>query len=120
MQKKTLVMGASSNPDRYSYKAIKMLMDYSHPVVAVGARRDHVDGISIETGNPQFENIHTVTLYLGPKNQNIIYDYILNLHPKRIIFNPGTENGEFIKMAQNKGIEVEIACTLVLLSTHQY
>lgn len=120
MQKKTLVMGASSKPERYSYKAVKMLQEYNHPVVAVGFRESNIDSIPIYSGEPLFEGIDTLTLYLGPQNQKNIYDYILKLHPKRIIFNPGTENTELMKMAINNGIEVEEACTLVLLSTNQY
>jgi len=120
MQKKTLVMGASTKPERYSNKAVRMLSTYEHPVVAVGAREGHIDDVIIEKGFPRFDDIHTVTMYLGPKNQINIYDYILNINPKRIIFNPGTENVEFMQMAIEKGIEVKEACTLVLLSTKQY
>jgi len=120
MHKKTLVLGASTKPERYSNKAIKMLLQNNHPVVAVGAREGVVEQVQIEVGSPSFENVHTVTMYLGPRNQNIIFDYIINLKPQRIIFNPGTENMEFMKMAQNHGIEVEVACTLVLLSTDQF
>jgi len=120
MQKKTLVVGASSKPERYSNKAIRMLLENAYPVVAVGARNDKVGPVAIEKGTPDFDDIHTVTMYLGPRNQMNMYDYILNLNPKRIIFNPGTENAEFINMAKNNGIEVEQACTLVLLSTDQF
>jgi len=120
MRKKTLVLGASAKPERYSYKAINMLIENNHPVVAVGAREAVVEHVKIETGSPHFDNIHTVTLYLGPRNQNNVYNYILNLNPRRIIFNPGTENHEFMELAQINGIEVEVACTLVLLSTNQY
>jgi len=120
MQKKTLVLGASTKPERYSNKAIKMLLHNNHPVVAVGARDGVVEQVKIQVGAPFFTDIHTVTMYLGARNQNNIYNYIINLQPKRIIFNPGTENLEFMQMAQKKGIEVEEACTLVLLSTDQY
>ena len=120
MQKKTLVLGASPKPERYSNKAVQMLLQNNHPVEAVGARDASIGGVKIQTGTPQFDDIHTVTMYLGPRNQNNVYEYILNLKPKRIIFNPGTENNEFMQMADNNGIEVEVACTLVLLSTDQF
>jgi len=120
MQRKTLVLGASSNPERYSYKAMKMLLYNQHTVLAVGAREDVVDGIKILTGTPDFDDIHTITLYLGPKNQKNLYHYILNLKPKRIIFNPGTENRELMDLALEQDIHVEEACTLVLLSTGQF
>ena len=120
MQKKTLVLGASPKTERYSYKAVKMLRDHGHPVVAIGAREANIEEVSIEKGLPDHKNIHTVSLYLGPHNQKNIYDYILKLQPKRIIFNPGTENSELMTIAEDQGIDVEVACTLVLLSTNQY
>ncbi|MCK5774697.1 MAG: CoA-binding protein, partial [Bacteroidales bacterium] len=103
-----------------SYKAVNMLTDNGHKVVALGAREGDVNGVSIKTGTPDFKNIHTVTMYLGPQRQKNSFQYIINLKPKRIIFNPGTENDEFMEMAIKNGIEVEQACTLVLLSTDQY
>lgn len=118
--KKTLVMGASSNPERYAYKAIKMLQRFGHPVVAVGKKEDEVDGLKIEKQQIPFENVDTVTLYLNPMNQKQYYDYIVGLKPKRVIFNPGTENPELYKLLRQNGIEIEVACTLVLLSTRQY
>lgn len=120
MSKKTLVIGASIKPDRYSNKAINMLLEHDHPVVSIGAREDMVGQVKIETGTPSFKDIHTVTMYLSPKNQINLYDYIIKLQPKRIIFNPGTENTEFMFKAKEAGIDVEEACTLVLLSTNQY
>ena len=120
MHKKTLVIGASTKPERYSYKAINMLVDNGHEVVALGAREGQITGINIQIGMPDFKNIHTVTMYLGPERQKNSYQYIINLKPERIIFNPGTENDEFMEMAIKNGIEVEQACTLVLLSTDQY
>jgi uncharacterized protein len=118
--KKTLVMGASSNPDRYAYKAIKMLQRFGHSVVAVGKKEDEVDGLKIEKEQIPFENVDTVTLYLNPMNQKQYYDYIVGLKPKRVIFNPGTENPELYTLLRQNGIEIEVACTLVLLSTNQY
>ena len=120
MKNKTLVLGASTNPMRYSYMAINRLVENNHPVVAVGLKEGTVAGVEILTGQPHFENIDTVTLYLNSKNQEQYYDYILSLKPKRVIFNPGTENPEFYLVLQKNNIEVEIACTLVLLGTNQY
>lgn len=118
--KKTLVIGASENPDRYSNKAIKALVSHNHEVVAIGLRAGEVAGVSFDSEKKAFENVDTVTLYVGPHNQPEYYSYILNLKPQRVIFNPGTENPEFIKKLESAGIYPEIACTLVLLATAQY
>lgn len=118
--KKTLVLGASNNPDRYSFLAINKLRKYGHPVVAIGKKQVQVADVEILKEKTQFENVDTVTLYLGPQNQEEYYDYILGLHPKRIIFNPGAENDELYEMAEKNGIEPIEACTLVMLSTGQY
>ncbi len=117
---KTLVLGASSNPSRYSYLAVQKLLQHGHEVVAVGRESGSIGATPIQTQMPQTAGIHTVSLYLNPERQKDIYDQVLNLKPKRIIFNPGTENPEFEKLAQAKGITTEEACTLVLLSTDQY
>lgn len=119
-QKKTLVLGASQNPARYSYLALKKLAANNHPVVAIGRRKGKVDDIEITTEQQKIENLDTVTLYLNPNNQKPYYDYLLSLQPKRIIFNPGTENEELYELARQKGIKTEEACTLVLLSIGQY
>ena len=119
-EKKTLVMGASTNPGRYSYKAIKMLQRYGHPVVAVGKKADNLDGLIIEKEQVDFDGVDTVTLYLNPMNQKQYYDYILSLRPKRVIFNPGTENPELYELLRKNNIEIEVACTLVMLSINQY
>jgi predicted CoA-binding protein len=118
--KKTLVLGASQNPSRYSYLAIQRLRAHQHPVVAVGRRVGHVADVDISKEHAVEAEVDTVTLYLNPKNQVEYYDYILNLHPKRIIFNPGTENDELIELARKNNIEPVMACTLVMLSTGQY
>ncbi len=118
--KKTLVIGASENPERYSYKAIKALKANDHEVVAIGLRSGEVAGVPFDAEKKSFENIDTVTLYVGPKNQPEYYEYILSLQPQRVIFNPGTENPEFIGRLESAGIYPEIACTLVLLATGQY
>ena len=118
--KKTLVLGASDNPARYSFRAMHMLKNHGHEVVPVGIRKGEVAGITIHTDRPQEKDIDTVTLYIGPQNQPGWYDYILGLQPRRILFNPGTENPELEELAHQRGIRTEEACTLVLLSIGQY
>ncbi|MCB0563732.1 MAG: CoA-binding protein [Phaeodactylibacter sp.] len=118
--KKTLVLGASTNPIRYSNAAVHRLAQGGFEVVPVGVREGEISGVTIEQGKPVLENIHTITLYLNPQRQQEYYDYILSLNPKRIIFNPGTENPELIRLAREKGIEVEMGCTLVMLAVGQY
>jgi hypothetical protein len=118
--KKTIVIGASENPARYSNLAVKRLIAHSHPVIALGKKKGSIGNIVIETEKKQLENIDTVTLYLNPIHQKEYYEYILSLHPKRIIFNPGAENDELAALAQKNGIVAQEACTLVLLSTGQY
>jgi uncharacterized protein len=118
--KKTVVLGASDNPSRYSYLAMNRLQAHQHPVVAVGRKETAVNGIEIHKAHIPAEGVDTVTLYLNPKNQVEYYDYILGLKPKRIIFNPGTENSELMQMAKQAGIQPVVACTLVMLSTGQY
>jgi len=119
-KKKTLVLGASDNPARYSYLAIHRLLSHGHPVVAIGRKNTMVSSVPVDTDKKSFEDIHTVTLYLNPLRQKEYYDYILSLNPKRIIFNPGAENDELADLANKKGIQVQEACTLVLLSIGQY
>jgi len=118
--KKTLVIGASLNPSRYSNIAINRLTQAGHSVEAVGLREGVVAGIPIKKEKETFKNIDTVTLYINAKRQPEYYDYILSLNPKRIIFNPGTENPEFYEVLEKNNIEYEVACTLVLLTTNQY
>lgn len=117
---KTVVIGASPNPSRYAYKAVKSLVNHNQPVVAVGLRKGEIAGVSIQTGQPHISDVHTVTLYVGPSGQPNLYDYILSLKPERVIFNPGTENPELANMLRENGVEVTEACTLVLLSTNQF
>jgi predicted CoA-binding protein len=118
--KKTLVMGASTEPGRYSYKAVKMLQQFGHPVVALGKKEDNLDGVKIEKGQVPFDDVDTVTLYLNPMNQRQYYDYIVGLKPERVIFNPGTENPELYKLLKDNNIDIEVGCTLVMLSINQY
>ncbi|MFC0184003.1 hypothetical protein SAMN04515674_102456 [Pseudarcicella hirudinis] len=117
---KTLVIGASANPERYSFKAANMLLAHNHEIELIGTKQGEIAGHSIQTDHPQFKDIDTVTMYVGPRHQPALYDYILSLNPRRIIFNPGAENEEFEELAQEKGIFSEEACTLVLLSTGQF
>jgi len=118
--KKTLIIGASENPDRYANMAFHKLTQHKHEVVMIGNKEGKIDGVLIHKGTPNFIDIDTITLYLNPKNQEAYYDYILSLKPKRIIFNPGTENPELANRANQKGIESIEACTLVLLSIGDY
>ena len=120
MGKKTLVMGASPNPERYSYKATVKLRKYGHQVLPHGIRKGDIEGLPILNNFPSDKDIDTVTLYLNPGNQEQYYSAILNLKPRRIIFNPGTENPELEALAALKGIETVEACTLVMLSTNRY
>ena len=120
MGKKTLVLGASTKPERYSNIAIRKLLHNEHDVVAFGVKPGEVSEVNIDTELLPYENVDTVTLYLNPKRQQEYYDYIIGLNPKRVIFNPGTENFEFYQLLKANNIAFEVACTLVLLSTNQY
>ncbi|HOK86527.1 CoA-binding protein [Tenuifilum sp.] len=117
---KTLVLGASQKPERYSYLAIRSLKKHGIEVVAIGARKGMVDDIEIHTELQDIPDIHTITLYLSARNQAPYYNYIINLKPKRLIFNPGTENPELEKLAREHGIDVVEGCTLVMLSNGTY
>jgi predicted CoA-binding protein len=118
--KKTLVLGASGNPGRYSYLAVDRLRGKGHPVVAIGRKQATVGDVEIGADKQPLTDIDTVTLYLSPMHQKEYYDYILSLHPRRVIFNPGAENPELATLARANGIEPVEACTLVMLSTGQY
>jgi predicted CoA-binding protein len=118
--KNTLVFGASPNPSRYSHLAMKRLVEQGVPTQAFGSKSGQVSGLQIKTNLDNFQNIHTITLYLNPKRQQSYYDDIVQLHPKRVIFNPGTENPEFYAILKKNDIVVEIACTLTLLALGHY
>lgn len=118
--KKTIVIGASENPERYAYKAVIALQRKGHEVVPVGLKEGMINGLTIFKGTPMIEGVDTVTLYVGPKNQPPIYEYVLALKPKRVIFNPGTENSEFEYLLEQSKIEPVKACTLVMLSIGNY
>ncbi|MGY8924478.1 MAG: CoA-binding protein [Flavobacteriales bacterium] len=120
IQKKTLVFGASLNPDRYSNIALERLSSKAIEVTAFGLKKATIYGIDIDTGLKAYQDIHTVTLYLNPKRQEAYYDYLIGLKPARVIFNPGTENPVFYGLLNEASIPYELACTLVLLSTNQY
>lgn len=120
MDKKTLVLGASLKPNRYSNYAIQRLVANNVETVAFGLRSGNIAGIKIQKEFLNYEGIHTVTLYLNPKRQELYYDYIISLKPQRVLFNPGTENPEFYRILEKNKIDFEEACTLVLLSTNQY
>jgi predicted CoA-binding protein len=120
LHKKTLVIGASDNPQRYSYLAVNRLREHHHPVVAIGRKNTKVADVPVDTEKKNYQDVDTVTLYLNSQNQKGYYDYILSLHPKRIIFNPGAENPELFDLAKANGIKPLEACTLVLLSTNQF
>jgi hypothetical protein len=115
MNKSTLVIGASLKDSRYSNIAVKTLVSAHIPVTAIGFREGSINETRVLTGFPELNNIHTVTLYLGPENQHAFYDYILQLNPERVIFNPGTENQEFQDMLSKAGIEVTQDCTLMMV-----
>jgi predicted CoA-binding protein len=118
--KKTVILGATDNPDRFAYRAAHSLIRHGHLVALVGIKKGVVAGQDIMNGKPAIADVDTVTLYVGPRNQPEWYDYILNLQPRRIIFNPGTENQELEKKAQEKGIQTVEGCTLVMLSVGMY
>ncbi|MBB6131869.1 CoA-binding protein [Mucilaginibacter lappiensis] len=118
--KKTLVLGATPDASRYAYLAANRLVSKGHTIVNVGIKSGEVAGVSIEKPETIHHDIDTVTLYVGPQNQPPLYNYILDTNPKRIIFNPGTENSELRRLANEKGIQTENACTLVLLSIGDY
>lgn len=118
--KKTLVFGASLRPDRYSNLAVKRLLSHHVETYAFGIRQGYIGTVPVKSDLSAFEDIHTVTLYLGPARQEQYYGAILALAPQRVIFNPGTENPTFYGLLEKEGIEVEVACTLVLLATGQY
>jgi predicted CoA-binding protein len=114
---KTVVLGASPDSSRYSYKCVKSLIRHGHEAVPVGKKEGKIEGIDILMGKPNIPDVHTITIYLSAGNQKEYYDYILALNPSRIILNPGTNNQELIDLAKEKGIQVVSDCTLILLSS---
>jgi uncharacterized protein len=120
IEKRTLLLGASLKESRYSNMCIRELADRAFPTTALGIREGSVSGIPVLKGMPPLKGIHTVTLYLGPQNQPSFYQYILDLKPNRVIFNPGTENPVFEKMLEAAGIEVVVACSIMMLHADQF
>jgi predicted CoA-binding protein len=118
--KKTLVLGATTKPDRYAFRAVNMLVEKGHTVLAIGQNAGEVAGVKIHTKAIPVKNIDTVTLYLNPARQRDYYNYIVEAQPKRVVFNPGTENPELYQLLELNNIKAEVACTLVLLATNQY
>jgi predicted CoA-binding protein len=119
-RKKTVVLGASPNPVRFSHKAVKSLLRHDQEVVAVGFREGLIVEEEILTGKPPIEDVHTVSIYIGSSRQSDYYDYILSLKPKRVIFNPGTVNPEFMGRLKREGIEPVSECMLVMLNDGEY
>ncbi|HLP11242.1 MAG TPA: CoA-binding protein [Flavobacteriales bacterium] len=115
-----LIMGATSRTDRYAYLALKKLQAHQHTVFGIGLKEETVDGVEIKKGTPPLTGIDTITLYLNPTNQKPYYDYFVQLKPRRVIFNPGTENPELEKLLQANNIATEEACTLVMLGSGQF
>ena len=120
--KKTVIIGATTNPSRYAYMATGMLKEYNHKIIPIGIKKGTVYGIDILpiSERPAIKDVDTITLYIGPRHQPEHYEYLLSLKPKRVIFNPGTENNEFEKLVEESGAEALQACTLVLLRSEQY
>jgi hypothetical protein len=120
--KRTVIVGATTNPGRYAFLAAQMLNEYGHSIIPIGIKKGELFGTEIRDifKKPAIENVDTITLYIGPHHQPEWYEYLIGLKPKRIIFNPGTENGVFQQLAENQGIEALEACTLVMLRTNQF
>lgn len=118
--KKTLIPGASTNPNRFSNKMVKSLIRHGYEAVPLGFRKGDISGIEIKTGEPKISDLHTISLYLGAARQVDYYDYFLSLKPERIIFNPGTYNYELIELAEKNNIECVVSCALIMLSTGEY
>jgi len=120
--KRTVIVGATPNSSRYAYLAAEMLTDFDHEIIPIGIKKGEVMGRKILNirEKPVITDVDTITLYIGPHHQSEWYEYLISLKPKRIIFNPGTENNEFENLAEENGIEVVEGCTLVMLRTHQY
>lgn len=122
MSKKTVIIGATTNKERYAYTAASRLLDAGHEIAPLGIKKGEVFGRQILdiTKKPAVSDVDTVTMYVGPQHQGNLQEYIQNLQPRRVIFNPGTENPGFEKALQDRGVEVVEGCTLVMLATNQF
>ena len=118
--KKTMVIGATTNPSRYAYIAANRLVEHGHEIVPIGIKKGELAGKKIINEKPVVDAVDTVTLYVGPANQDEYYDYVISLNPKRVVFNPGTENQEFEKLLEKNNIQSIEACTLVMLAAGTY
>ena len=118
--KKTLVVGATEKQGRYANLAAYSLLRHGHAIELLGLKEGTIEGHAIQTGQPELADVDTVTMYVGPRNQTGLYEYIKKLKPRRVIFNPGAENPEFERELQEAGIEPVEACTLVMLSVGTY
>jgi len=116
----TVVLGASSNPARFSFKAVKSLVKHNQEVVAVGFKGGLIGEKEILVGKPHIDNVDTVSIYIGSSRQADFYDYIISLKPRRVIFNPGTVNPEFMGRLKNLGIEPVTDCMLVMLNEGEF
>jgi predicted CoA-binding protein len=115
-----VVLGASENPERYSYKAVKKLVQHKYEVIAIGKRKGFIGDIQIITTQPAIPDVHTVLIYLAPYHQGEIFDYVLSLHPKRVVFNPGTESTEFEEILESYNISVIHDCSLVMMAMGRF
>jgi predicted CoA-binding protein len=115
-----VVLGASPNPERFSYKAVKRLISNNYQVVAIGKSNGSIGNIPIVTGQPALNDVHTVLMYLAPYHQGEIFDYVISLRPKRVIFNPGTESPEFEEWLKSYDIEIVNDCSLVMMATGRF
>lgn len=115
-----VVLGASDNPERYSYKAVSRLVKHQYPVVAIGKKKGYIGEVPIVTDQPALKDVHSVLIYLSPKHQGEIFDYVVSLRPKRVIFNPGTESPEFEDMLESCNIKVVHDCSLVMLALGRF
>lgn len=121
MEKVTVVLGASPKPTRFSYKAVNSLYRRNIPVIPIGNKHGDIKGIEIVLNTPPLDHVHTVSMYLNPGRQKEYYKYIVrDLRPRRIIFNPGSQNPELAELARKEGIEVVEDCMLVMLNSGKF
>jgi predicted CoA-binding protein len=111
-----VVLGASPNPERYSNKAVRRLISNNYQVVAIGKRKGFIGDVPIITEQPELNDVHTVLIYLAPYHQGEIFDYVISLRPKRVIFNPGTESPEFEEWLNSYDIKTVRDCSLLMMA----
>jgi predicted CoA-binding protein len=120
MERTTVVMGAVPEPLRYAAMAVERLLNAGHHVVPVGLRGGETHGLSILADVPSSTAVDTVTLYVAPLRLRPHHDRVLGWRPRRVVFNPGTEDSAFEQRLREAGVEVVVGCTLVMLATGQY